>query len=111
MTSNRKLLRSSYLTENEVNFVFSSFIHSDDLFHIQKSINIINYTNSIQYRLIQNNNSYISVSIDDIIKKINQLLKSISIDEYMGFLFAFIGTINKMNIIRKICVIIKILNY
>ncbi|CAF3584934.1 unnamed protein product [Rotaria sp. Silwood1] len=70
-----------------------SFVHPDDLLQVQSQLisltKQIDKKISIQCRLIQSNNSYVSVIIDGTIKKINQLLKPISTDEY-GFL-AFIG--------------------
>ncbi|CAF3033434.1 unnamed protein product [Rotaria sp. Silwood2] len=72
---------------------FFSFIHPDDLFQVQSQLisltKQIHKKISINCRLIQNNNSYVSVIIDGIIKKVNKLLKPVSKDE-CGFL-AFIG--------------------
>ncbi len=72
------------------------FIHPDDLLHVQNQLSsIIQYIDnkpSFKCRLQQENNSYLPVNINGMIKKIDQSLKPVSSHEY-GEL-AFIGICN-----------------
>lgn len=70
-----------------------SFIHPDDLLQVQTELlTLTQYTAqipSITCRLAQGNNSYSSVIIDGMVKKLDQSLKPVSTNEF-GY-FCFIG--------------------
>jgi hypothetical protein len=67
-----------------------SFVHPDDLCQVQYQLNQqIDKKPSIKCRLQQGNGSYSSVTIDGIIKRLDQSLKPVSTNE-LGY-YAFIG--------------------
>lgn len=88
------ILRILHFTHDQwLNQDLFSFVHPEDLFQVQnqllESTQLNNEIPSIKCRLRQGNDSYSSVIIDGMVKKLDESLKPVSINEF-GY-FCFIG--------------------